>query len=232
VRRLASPSLEGGLAGQRVTLRPDASKHAIKVLRAKEGDAFELFDGDGFAAEALIALASPKAVQLHLTADARDLRPAFATHLVLGILKPPAMELALRQGVESGMTHLHPVSSARSNGRLAKPDRLQRILWSAAQQCGRADVPEVLDAAPLSAVLQRLHTVDRKRIAHFTDEAPPGAPTGDLAVLVGPEGGFTPEEVEQALAWGAEPLSLGRWILRASTAAPVALCLARSGSVR
>src|SRR5699024_1577787 len=116
-------------------------------------------------------------------------------------------------------THIHPFLAARSVAKGDRRDRWERIVASAAQQCGRADLPRLVPVAPLPEVLGALPPLDL-RVGH------PGAPSlgpaeGPAGLVVGPEGGLTERELQRLLAHGARPMGLGRWVLRADTAVAV-----------
>jgi 16S rRNA (uracil1498-N3)-methyltransferase len=147
--------------------------------------------------------------------------------LLLAQLKGAPFETALRMATELGATHIQPVQAARSVARGDKRDRWGRVVASAVQQCGRTDPPDVRPPLGLAAALAALPA--EVAVWWCDPGAPPGDPpgAGPAAVLVGPEGGWTPEETEIARAAGARALSLGRHVLRADTA--VAAALARLG---
>lgn len=210
--------------GSPCPLSADASRHLIQVLRQRVGDAVELFDGAGLTAPAVITVADKRAAVVEVTGPPVRRAPAHALHLGLAVLKGSAMDDALRMATEAGATHIHPILAGRSVPTDGRPDRWQRITEVAAVQCLRADVPLVADAAPLHAVLDRLALVPDRRIATpGASRTPPAA--GDAAVLVGPEGGWSPEERAAADRFGFAPLGLGAWMLRADTAAAVACAL-------
>jgi 16S rRNA (uracil1498-N3)-methyltransferase len=156
-------------------------------------------------------------------------------------LKRGPTEMLVQKATELGATELQPVITARTGRDRLKTDRLELIAQEAAEQCERLSVPPIRDPIPLSEAMER---ADR---FVFCDEAgdEPGKPWGGdagraplaetalagaedppVAVLIGPEGGFTPEERATLRASpGAVPISLGPRILRAETAAVVALTL-------
>jgi 16S rRNA (uracil1498-N3)-methyltransferase len=208
--------------GEALTLSAEASHHLCRVLRVRVGEPILLFDGEGLQAQAVVVDDAPGAAKVTLREAPRPCRPAHRVHLALGLLKGPAMDDAVRMATEAGMTDLHPVLARRSVATGDRIDRWERIAASAAQQCGRADVPTIRAPARLADVLRTLADVPARHIAlPGADRAP--QPHGDAAVLVGPEGGWTDDEVEHAIAAGFTPLGLGSWVLRAATAAPVAV---------
>jgi 16S rRNA (uracil1498-N3)-methyltransferase len=225
VRRFQVTSL--GAVGDALTLDEEARRHLVTVLRARAGEAVELFDGKGHAAIAEVVTADKRAAVVRQTTPPSRQCPDIEVHLGIATLKGPAMDLAVRMATEAGVTHLHPMRTARSVATGDRAERWLRIAASAAAQCGRADIPEVEEVAAFHEVVSRLSALPRRFVAHVASAgAAPGAPnTTAAALLVGPEGGFEEEEVRRAVEAGYAPLSLGRWVLRAPTAAAVAVAL-------
>lgn len=220
MRRACLPALPA--PGSEVTLDDDTARHLAQVLRVAAGEPLALFDGRGMEAPGEVVRVDRRRVVVRATGPAVDRRPPAAVHLLLGVPKGPAMDLAVRMATEAGVTHLHPVLTARAVPRDPKGDRWDRIALSAAEQCGRADVPALMAPASLPDTLARVAEVPDRRVA--TPGALPGPrATGDVAVLVGPEGGLTDEELRAAERAGFTPLGLGPYVLRACTAAAVAV---------
>jgi len=212
--------------GRDVLLDKTAARHATRVLRLKPGQEVLAFDGRGMQVLAELVLLDGRP-GVRARGEATEQPKPIPTHLVLGVLKASAMEQALRGATEAGATHIHPLQAARSVPKGSKVDRWERIVASAAQQCGRMDVPEVLPVASLGDILSRLDGVELA-IAHPGAVRPRPA-TGPVAVAIGPEGGFTDAEVDQLDAFGARRIGLGPFILRAATAAPVAVAMLTAG---
>lgn len=220
MKRALVPAL--GLPGSRCRLDADTSKHLAQVMRLSVGDTVQLFDGQGLEARARIVSDDRRAVEVEVLEAPVDVRLAWSVHLLIGIPKGPAMDLAVRGATEAGVTHIHPVLCERAVPRDGRPDRWARIAASAAAQCGRADTPHIFDAQPWPDALEAVAAIADRRLA--APGAPRGGPaTGDVAVAVGPEGGFTDAEVAMACQAGFAPMGLGPWILRACTAAPLAV---------
>lgn len=214
VEALAAP-------GERVPLGPTSSHHALRVLRLPRGAEVVVFDGTGRQARASLVDVTDGAALVEVIGPATTAAPAHPLHLVLGLLKGPAMDLAVRMATEAGATDIHVVQAARSVARGDRADRWARIAASAAQQCGRADIPRVHPVVALADALGALPALDLR-------VAVPGAPrlepaTGPAAICVGPEGGFTDAELACLLERGARPAGLGSWVLRADTAVAVAV---------
>jgi 16S rRNA (uracil1498-N3)-methyltransferase len=110
----------------------------------------------------------------------------------------------------------------------ARQKRLQAVADAAARQCGRAEVPPVSMLLPLPAALARAAACEIHLVCHPVATAAPAAgPAASVAILVGPEGGLAPAELDRAMAAGYAPVSLGPYVLRAETAGPVAVAALR-----
>ena len=226
MRRARVPALPD--AGE-VELTPEVSHHLLHVLRLSLQAEVVLFDGRGRQALGRIVAIDRGQATVRLTGVPAAARPERHAHLLLAQIKPKPLDLALRMGVEIGLTHLHLFAAARSQGRPPRPDRWSRILEAATTQCGRADLPEITFSDSLGAALDRVpEGVVIYLAAPGADRpAPPALPS---AAIVGPEGGLTQAEVDLAVHRGAQTLGLGAWTLRAETAAALAagfICPAR-----
>ncbi len=203
------------------TLDDGASHHLLRVLRLEPGARVVLFDGDGNARPAeIVAVEDRRAVVVARGPIARDV-PSREAHLLVGLIKPKALDLALRMAVEAGVTHVHLFVAKRSQGRPPREDRWERVAEAAAAQCGRADLPVVTWAPSLVAALDALPAGLALYVATPGAARPPH-PEGPAAAVIGPEGGLTPDEVAACAARGAIPLGLGAWTLRAETACALA----------
>jgi 16S rRNA (uracil1498-N3)-methyltransferase len=165
--------------------------------------------------------------------------PPFAITLVQGIPKGDKMETIVRAATELGVQRVRPAITERTITRLEpsrwrdRARRWQRIAREASKQSGRAVIPEVEQPRPLEEWLEVPAASADLRLCLWEGDAPPLAdfcdrlprrPAGAL-VLVGPEGGLTRQEVEQARARGWSPASLGARILRTETAAPAIIAV-------
>lgn len=211
--------------GGRVTLDAETSHHLLRVTVVARGERVVLFDGAGLEAEAeLVAMAEGLAV-LECAAPAPGQRGE-AVWLLPALVRHEAFDTLMRMATELGVTHVLPVLAERSVARGERADRWRRIVASSAAQCGRADLPEVLEPAPLVGALSRLpEGLERRVYAPGGERRSP--PRGACALLLGPEGGFTSLELEIATGRGFLLESLGPRVLRADTAA--AAVLARIG---
>ena len=218
-------------------IQGEAARQIARVLRLQPGDTVCLFDGSGDEYEVrLTSLARDEARAEVVERRPGRAEPAARVTLYLALLnKPDKFEWALQKCTEVGAAAFVPVLAARSVSGPPNPSRYERwsrIIQEAAEQSGRTVLPAlepsltfaeaIARASSGPAVIPALGTFPP--IARVLDLAP-GGPT-NLSIFVGPEGGFTPEEVAAAQSGGVEPVTLGPRTLRAETAAVVALSLA------
>lgn len=231
-RRLYTPALpdEGG----EVRLDPGSARHT-RVLRLSVGDAIVLFDGRGAEAEGRIAHLAGAEVRCVVGPPRARARPGPAIVLCQCVPKGGKLEDIVRASTELGVSAIHLVASERSVPRLdddraeRRLTRLTRVAQEAARQSGRSDVPDVLAPAPPAEVLARA-PADAVRVvfapgAASTLEQAIAAPAPLGWLLVGPEGGLSPVEIDLARGLGFTPVGLGPTVLRVETAAPVAVAL-------
>lgn len=223
-------------AGADRLLDNDQTHYLTRVLRLPRGSRIVCFDGAGSAWQATLTSASAKAATIHLDEliEAVD-PPAERLHLVQGMLKGAAMDQVLQKATELGATDLWLLDAARSNVALAserlprKHEHWQRVVESAAAQCHQLHMPRLHGPLGLEECLAGL---DGVRLLLLDPGAPPlplALPAGSLAVLIGPEGGWSDPERALAAARGAIPYGLGRLVLRAETAPLAVLAALRHG---
>jgi 16S rRNA (uracil1498-N3)-methyltransferase len=230
MRRLLCPRIPA--PGCPVLLTEDEARHAVRVLRLREGDLTEAIDGRGGAAVARVRLGAERSVTLEFESGLERTRTA-APELVLelAVLKGEAMEWAVEKAVELGITRLQPVLTAHGvvqidrKGPEAFRDRWQRIADQALKQCGRLESMPIGLPVPLEQLLQEeasrlwCDERDRDRLPSLAEAL--GQAQTPLHLLIGPEGGWS--ETERSLlsagTSSARPVSLGPRVLRAETAA-------------
>ncbi len=215
------------------TFAPDQSRHIATVLRMRPGDRVVVFDGTGTEYIAVLETVTPTQTGARIIETHRGVSPALHLVLLQGVPKGAKMDDIVRMGTELGVTEFMPFISARTvamgRGRVG---RWLRIAMEAAKQCRRPDVPAVLTPAPLAAALDRVAGYDLVLLLWEGEEsrtiAQALAANGRakrVAIVIGPEGGFAPEEVAQATARGAVPVTIGPLILRTETAGVAALAM-------
>lgn len=209
----------------------DQSRYLTQVMRLKAGDPVHVFNGrDG---EWLCAVAEvlKKGVVLRAEARVRDQIAPPDVHLLIATVKKSALEFAVEKATELGAARVRLITTARTQPQHLRLDRLDAIAVESAEQTGRLDVPQVEAPQKLEALLADW---DPSRRLMFCDETG-GAPAtqalteaggGPWAILIGPEGGFTPEERDRLRALPFTlAVTLGPRVLRADTAAVTALTL-------
>lgn len=219
-------------AGERLLLSADVSRYLTRVMRLGAGDRFVALDGLGHAYEAV--LESPASAILGPEAPAHE--PGVGVRLIQALPKGDKLEWILQKATELGASRLTPLATrhavvkldaGKAEGKLA---RWKAIAQEAAEQCERGRVPEI-DAPTTIARLGWAPDAfvgllaERAAAPALLSALPPVPPPGGVVLLVGPEGGWAPEEVEALVAKGARPVSLGARILRTETAALAALAI-------
>ncbi|WP_372648504.1 16S rRNA (uracil(1498)-N(3))-methyltransferase [Draconibacterium sp.] len=216
------------ISGAEVILDETESKHAVRVLRLKEGDEIELIDGKGGFYKARIQNANPKKCQLSIIDSQTEFgKKDFHLHIAIAPTKNiDRTEWFLEKCTEIGIDEVTPLLSEHSERKVIKPERLEKILVSAMKQSVKAYLPKLNELTKLSDLLSQA-TETKKFIAHCNEGEKPHLknlvkPGEEVLILIGPEGDFSPEEVELALENGLEAISLGNARLRTETAGVVA----------
>lgn len=220
----------------------EEANHMIKVLRMKAGDSLTLFDGEGNCADGEIEGIEGKSVSVRvLKRYASESEPKLKITLFQGIPKNPKMDMIIQKATELGVTRIVPVNTKRIVAKIdkeAKIERLQRIAFEAAKQCGRAYVPRVDSPVSFDKAIEMLRELDAAIIPYecekdgkLADCIPEGIET--LGIIIGPEGGFEATEIEKAEGAGVKRVTLGKRILRTETAGLIAsaLCLYIAGDM-
>lgn len=229
---------DAAVTGTVVPLPAEEAEHLRRVLRLGPGAHVSVFDGRGHEWEAEVADCDRQqaTVRLLRTQLPRP-EPSVAVVLVAAVLKGDGMEHIVRDAVMLGVHAIRPVVTARTEISLAalarseRAARWRRIAVASAKQCGRAVVPVVSDPVPLDDVLSRMPAYSQRLCLVEPAVAPAGTVSvsavgpapARAALLVGPEGGWAPEELRSILAAGWTPVSVGTRTLRAETVPVVAL---------
>lgn len=234
--RFYAPDLDRALAT--VTLPFDEARHLTRVLRLGAGDEVAVFDGRGLEFRAVVEAAAKGTASLRLVeALPVPAAPAVRIVVVQGILKGHSMDEAIRDATMMGADAIVPVMTAHADVKatmVMRPetlDRWRRVALTSSKQCRRATLPDVYAPQALSvwladaAVETQLIFVEpsashpaRSLMSIATVELP-----RRVAVLLGPEGGWSPEEIGAAVESGCIPVRLGPLTLRAESMAIAAL---------
>ena len=219
---------------------PRQVHHLRNVLRVRIGDPLICADGAGREYAGVVSRSTSRALSIRIEGQRTAPADALRLWLVQGLPKGDRLEWIVQKAVELGAARISPVVTRHTVVRVsasqsqAKQTRWQRIAQEAAQQCGQARLPVVDAPQPLEAVLPRLAEAELVLMPTLAVTTIPlrdvlgdRAQAREVAVLIGPEGDFAPEEVGQAERYGARPVSLGRLTLRTETAAVAALAMIR-----
>ena len=230
-RRFFVPEIHNGHA----ELLDEDARHLTQVLRVEAGQQYEISDNrDVYLAE--VDTARKSRVVFRVTGKLESVASPTRIHLLAALIKFERLELMIEKATELGVERITLVNAVRSErgldqGAAKRLHRWRRIALEASQQSRRAKLPEVEGPVRLQ---QALTAAAAHRL--FLDEERTGAPLlsavkqNDAALLVGPEGGWTPDERSAAAAAGWTSVSLGPQILRAETAAIAAIAVINAAS--
>ena len=213
----------------------DQSRYLTQVMRLKAGDALLVFNGADGEWRCVVAELLKKGVVLKAEEQVRAQTTVPDVHLLIAVVKKSALEFAVEKATELGAARIGLVTTRRTQGDRVRMDRLEAIAVESAEQTGRLDVPAIDLPVKLETMLGGWDSgAYSGRRLMFCDETG-GAPAvramaeagaGPWAILIGPEGGFAPEERERLRALPfTTAVSLGPRVLRADTAATTALTL-------
>jgi 16S rRNA (uracil1498-N3)-methyltransferase len=215
--------------------------HAADVMRLRVGESALLGDGAGGVAECTVEAVGKGVLDLRITAVRREPPPSPRLVVAQGLAKGDRGELAVQAMTEAGVDEIVPWQASRSVVRWhGERGERARQRWSATareagKQSRRAYLPSVAPTADTAAVAARLGTAAAAYVLHETADlpltgvTPPAA--GEVVLVVGPEGGIAPAELDAYSAAGARLVRLGATVLRTSTAGVAALAVlnARTG---
>ncbi len=210
-------------------LNAEESKHIIKVLRMKSGDIIHFTDGKGMLYHCRISEANPRGCFVEVLKEEKgsDRRNFYLYMAVAPTKNINRFEWFLEKATEIGIDRITPIISEHSERKVVKHDRLNRVITAAVKQSLKTRHPQLDDSMAFSKVIKTnfkgekyIAYIDEKVTLELSKAYTPGTNT---MVLIGPEGDFSPEEVEQAKKEGFIPVRLGPSRLRTETAA-VAAC--------
>lgn len=224
-----------------ILITGEKAKYLATVLRCKEGEALVIFDGKGASLKTIIRRITKKDILAEIVEAIRcDLKAPLPVTLTQGLLKGEKMDLVIQKTTELGIGKIAPVITERSQLReTRKLDRWKKIAEEAARQCGRSDIPDISEPLSFNELFTEKTMPDTLNLLFWEKgglplkeaihgqslSQTPASALQPVNILIGPEGGFTNEEVELAKAHGCIVTSLGERILRAETAAISAVTL-------
>ncbi len=225
-----------------VRLSAEETRHARDVLRLERGEEVCVFDGEGQEYRCSIAQLNRDSVKVDVLDHVEPARPESLLDLMLGValLKGEKFDLVVQKATELGATRFIPILTNRADVRIRSDDdakrklmRWQRIVLEATKQCGRARLMKIDAPVAFAELIERAEQGDELRLMFAERE---GSPLSEVLkdlelmpakaiALIGPEGGWTDGEIDEANKNGWRIVMLGGRVLRAETAAIVAVTL-------
>jgi 16S rRNA (uracil1498-N3)-methyltransferase len=232
---VAADQLAGAMSGSLVVLDGSEGRHAATVKRIGVGEEVLLTDGIGHRAEAVVDSVGPGELHLRLRQIVHERQPDSRFVLIQALAKGDRDQQAIEAATEVGVDEVVPWQAARSvviwrGERAAKSLRKwESVVLAATKQSRRARVPLVSEPVDHRAVIQRIENAALALVLHEEAQPPLAGielpPSGDVVLIVGPEGGIAPEELTAFVAAGAIAVRLGPNVLRSSSAGPAALAV-------
>lgn len=238
--RISRLFLEGNYqANQTIALPKEQAHYALTVLRLKNDYVIEAFNGQGLLATGKLIVTSRRTADLHIESVTKsDNESPLNTVLVQGISKGDRMDTSIQKAVELGVTAIQPIFTERCDVKLEaeklekRRGQWQAIVINACEQSGRTVVPKIRPIQSYQAWLtaqkpnQPLFglVLDPYAEQSLKSVTAPAAST-PIQLLIGPEGGLTEAEVQQARQIGLTPIQLGPRVLRTETAGPAILAI-------
>ncbi|WP_263378542.1 RsmE family RNA methyltransferase [Granulicella paludicola] len=214
------------------TLTGDQAVHLARVLRAQPGQIFDVVAG-GFLHRAEVLSVNEESVVFTLHEEL-EAEAALPVHLLMAVFKFDHMEWGIEKATELGAARITPVLARRTEKHLAQAaakrvERWRRITLEASKQSRRTDVPTIDEPMPLKLALSHVTSETKLLLAETEQEnslrAALQGEVSRVSLAIGPEGGWTPEEMSLFSGSGWQPVTLGPRILRAETAAIAGLAI-------
>ena len=216
-----------------LNLPPQAHRHAIQVLRLKEGARINLFDGKGLEVSAELQKVSKRESFASISSQINEKNESpLPVRLIQSISRSNRMDYTLQKAVELGVTEIVPVITTRCNGQFSGPradkkrTHWEGVIISACEQSGRNVVPTLADIQDYEEMLAGYNQGTRLILEPQAEEGFKNLQLqSEVSLLIGPEGGFSDEEVQQAIISGFQVVKFGPRILRTETAAISAIAV-------
>ena len=218
-------------------LPEDEARHAVKALRASVGDSFKLIDGRGGSAEAVVVEIGKRSCTVEVISIERDSPSTPSLTMIVSPTKQTdRFEWFLEKAVEIGVDKIIPVFTSRSERKVEKHERWEKVLVSAMKQSQRTWLPELSKACSLEEAMELVgdsmlcvaHCMssieggEKKHLLHTVEKG------HSACIAIGPEGDFTEDEAKLMIAKGGVEISLGESRLRTETAAIAAVTYFRA----
>jgi len=233
--RVYFSDLPGALAGApqtpfELTIDGPEAHHAVNAKRLRVGESIELFDGRGTIARAeVLAVSTGKRASLSLSVHGSARIDAVTPRIELWCPPPKGdrLETMIDQLSQLGVAVWRPLRAARAERDTFRVDRLERAIIESAKQCGRA---WLLEIGPWAAFDDALGD-ERCRLCDVSGELVPPATDAGAVLVLGPEGGWTPDELERFCATGRPVVRFGPHVMRIETAAVAGASVLLAGAV-
>lgn len=211
-------------------LPPDAAHHASRALRLREGDAVQIFDGNGNERHGVIAELNGKRVVVgNITATSTNRESPLQVMLAQALSSSEKMDWVIQKATELGVAEIQPLNTERSVAKLSaeraakRLEHWQQVAISACEQCGRNVLPDIHAPMDIMVWLQQTRESPITKFILLPEGAAPlhiqSKPHGKVVLLIGAEGGFTTAESDSALRCGFNSIRMGARVLRTETAA-------------
>lgn len=223
--------VEQSLGEEIVIHKKELIQQWTKVFRYKEKDLVILFDGKGYDVVYALQTLSQKEAVLVMKEKSPSYIPLKKVTLCVSLVKKDTFELILQKATELGVSTIIPILSERSEKKNLRMERLQTIAIESAEQCGRGDIPQILDITTLSEAFSHTQTSSFSFVGDTSEEKDTLrsnniqkkiAAADTVNIFIGPEGGWTEKERVLFKKHEVMSVSFGNTVLRAETAAIVA----------
>ena len=224
-------------SSETIELPADESRHLVKVLRKKVGDIVHATDGEGFLIKAKLLDENHRGVQLQKLEEEKQPESAYEFTLAIAPVKNnDRLEWCIEKATEIGVTRIVPILCDHAERKRIKHDRLERTAVSAMKQSNQFYKPQIDELTKFKDFVEQdnggekyiAHCEEDRERTQFVSQVKPG---GSTTILIGPEGDFSPQEIELALKCGYLPVALGNTRLRTETAAVVSTAIVASKNI-